>query len=280
MDKIDTLVLSGGSLKGIAQIGVIRALKEKNILQNIKIIAGTSVGSILGCLHVIGYSPDELEELTNVINFDLIKNIKMEHILNKFGLDEGKKIECVLEELFKNKNFDENINLQELYQKTKIKLIMTTVCVNKNEIQYLSHENFPNLKVITAIRMSISIPLWFTPVKYEGNLYTDGAIIDNYPINLFRKRKKKVIGVYLTEKYENCEINNIEDYFFGIYKCVFKGLSLNLTNKYEKNTIKLELPPVNILNLGINNQQKKNLYNFGFNETIKFLEKDLFYICL
>lgn len=272
MDKIDTLVLSGGSLKGIAHIGVFRALREKNIIQNIKTIAGTSVGSLMASLFVIGYTPEELEELTTILNFELMKNIKMEQILNKFGLDEGKKIEYVLEELFKNKEINENITLLELYEKIKIKLIMTTVCVNKNEICYLSYETFPNLKVITAIRMSISIPFWYTPVEYEGNLYTDGAIIDNYPINLFRKRKKRVIGVYLTDKCENKNINNIEDYFFGIFKCVFKGLSYNLINKYEKQTIKLELPPITILDLGLDNEQKKKLYNYGFNETIKFLE--------
>jgi NTE family protein len=274
MDKIDTLILSGGSLKGIAHIGVLKALKDKNILKNIKIIAGTSVGSLIGCLYNIGYSPDELEELLSVINLDLIRDIKMESILKKFGMDEGKKIECVLKELFKNKGIDENITLSELYQKTNIKLIMTTVCINKKEACFLSYESHPNLSVLKGVRMSISIPFWYTPVEYEGNLYADGAIMNNYPIGLFRKRKRKIIGVYLYEKNEADNIKNIEDYFLGVFNCVFRGLSDIAIHKYEKQTIKLILPKVSILDLNMDNEKKKELYNYGYNETIKFLDSN------
>jgi NTE family protein len=274
MNKIDTLILSGGSLKGIAHIGVLKALSDKNILKNIKTIAGTSVGSLIGCLYNIGYSPDELEELLNIINLGLMRDIKMELILKKFGMDEGKKIECVLEELFKNKGIDENITLLELYQKTDIKLIMTTVCINKKETCFLSYETHPNLSVLKGVRMSISIPFWYTPVEYEGNLYADGAIMNNYPISLFRKRKRKIIGVYLYEKNEAENIKNIEDYFFGVFNCVFKGLSDIAIHKYEKQTIKLILPKISIFDLNMDNGKKKELYNYGYEETIKFLNSN------
>jgi len=50
-----TLVLSGGSMKGIAQIGAMHCLKKNNLLNDIKTIAATSVGSIIGLLYSIGY---------------------------------------------------------------------------------------------------------------------------------------------------------------------------------------------------------------------------------
>jgi predicted acylesterase/phospholipase RssA len=272
MDKIDTLILSGGSLKGIAYIGVLKALKEKNMLKNIKIIAGTSVGALFACLYVIGYSSEEMEEFISVLDFSLLKNIKIESILKKFGVDEGQKMEFLLEELLKNKGFNENTTFLELYQKTNIKLIMTSVCINDKNICYLSHETFPDLKIITGIRMSTSIPFFYVPIKYENKLYADGAIMNNYPINIFKKRKK-IIGVYLNDKQDPAQINNIEDYFFGVFNCVFKGMAIVTINKYEKETIKLELPSVSIINMSISKDLKHQFYNLGYEETLNYLKK-------
>ena len=63
------LVLSGGGAKGMAHIGVIRALEENNI--PIDYVAGTSMGAVIGSLYAMGYSPDEMEDL---IRSDEFKN--------------------------------------------------------------------------------------------------------------------------------------------------------------------------------------------------------------
>ncbi|HQL71397.1 MAG TPA: patatin-like phospholipase family protein, partial [Bacteroidales bacterium] len=61
------LVLSGGGAKGMAHIGVIRALEENNI--PIDYIAGTSIGAIIGALYACGYSPDEMEAMLEAEEF-------------------------------------------------------------------------------------------------------------------------------------------------------------------------------------------------------------------
>ena len=62
------LVLSGGGAKGIAHIGVIKALEDNNI--PIDYVAGTSIGAIIGSLYVIGYSPEEMMQLIKSENFN------------------------------------------------------------------------------------------------------------------------------------------------------------------------------------------------------------------
>ena len=57
------LVLSGGGAKGLTHIGIIRALEENNI--PIDYITGTSMGAIVGSLYAMGYSPDDMESLSN-----------------------------------------------------------------------------------------------------------------------------------------------------------------------------------------------------------------------
>src|SRR5438270_209486 len=64
----DTLVLSGGSIKGISQIGALHCLKKHNLLNNIKNIAGTSVGSMVGLTHCIGYQPIEMYNYFKIID--------------------------------------------------------------------------------------------------------------------------------------------------------------------------------------------------------------------
>ncbi len=64
------LVLSGGGARGIAHIGVIRVLEELHIAPDL--IVGTSMGSIIGGLYAAGWSPDEMEEIVQIIDWEKI----------------------------------------------------------------------------------------------------------------------------------------------------------------------------------------------------------------
>lgn len=270
------LILSGGGLKGIAHVGVLKALEEKNILKNIKFIAGTSIGGLIGCFHIIGYTPDELKELIANIDLKLIlnQNLKLNNLIQKFGIDDGVRFEYVLIELFKSKNINENITMLELYQQTNIELTLTTVCVNDTKLYYINHKTFPNLKVLTALQMTSAIPFFFTPVQYQNKLYIDGGIMNNYPINYYKKYKKHIIGVYLNyAKNEIANIYNIETFLFNTLDCVCEGVCIGLTEKYKKQTIILTLLPISILNFNIDDTIKENLYNQGYNLTIAYLTK-------
>lgn len=274
MNEKEILVLSGGSLKGIAHIGVLKALEEKNILKNIKTFAGTSIGGIISVLYVIGYSPQELNEIVNSLNFNLMRDVNIDTLFEKYGVDNGKKMNIVLEELFKAKNINPNITFLELYEKTKIEIIVTSVCVNDKKIIYISHKTFPEMKVIIGMRMTSCVPFWFIPIKYDNKLYIDGAIMNNYPISIFKKDKKKLLGVYLNEiRNSTDEVNNMEEYLFGTMECIFEGINNILIEDYNKQTINLILPKQNIFNLNIDIKDKQNIFNFGYEETIKFIDK-------
>jgi predicted acylesterase/phospholipase RssA len=273
MDNKEILVLSGGSLKGIAHIGVLKALEEKNILKNIKTFAGTSVGGIVSVLYLIGYTPTEMKEIILSLNFYLMRDINIDILLNKYGVDNGKKINIVLEELLKAKNIDPNITFLELYEKTKIELIMSAVCVNDRRIIYISYKTFPNMKVIVGTRMTSCIPFWFVPIEHDGKFYIDGAVMNNYPINIFKKERKKVIGVYLNESKNLIEnINNIETYLFGTMECIFEGVNNILIEDYKKQTINLMLPKIGMFELNMEIKDKMLIYNFGYEQAIKFIE--------
>lgn len=267
-ENIDTLVFSGGGLKGISYIGVLKKLEELDVLKNIKIIAGSSVGSVIGCLYTIGYSPEELKELVFSLDFSLFRHIDINDFFTNYGIDNGKKIEHVLSKIFEEKNYNPQITFSELYEKTNMHLIFTTVCVNEKKTYYLSHETFPEMPVIIGMRMSFSVPFWLHPVKYQNKLFVDGGIMDNYPINLFRKKKNKVLGVYINEKKEQyTDIQNIETFIFSTLDCVVEGISKNYIEKYKKQTILLNVPKMSIFSFNIDEKMKIELYDYGYNAT-------------
>jgi len=275
MDKKRILVLSGGSVRGISHIGVLKALEDKNILKNIKIFAGSSVGAIICALYVIGYTPDELNEFVNLINLNLLHDseIKFDNIFGKYGLNEGENFCTIIHQMFENKSIDPNITFSKLFAITNKELTFTTVCINEKKIYYLNHETYPDMSVLLGLRMTTALPILFTPVCYDNKMFIDGGFMNNYPINLYIKKMSKVIGVYLNVEREITQINNFEDYILSTMDCIFEGYSNSLIGKYENCTIHLKLPNIGITDMNLCSDIKKKLFNIGYENTIEYCNK-------
>lgn len=238
----DILVLSGGSIKGIAQLGALHCLKKNKIIdKNIKTIASTSAGAITGVLYCVGYQPLEIYKILKLVDFGMIKNINPENIMSKYGLDDGVRVMLVIKKLITAKGYDQNITFLQLYKKTGITFIVTGTCINDKKIYYFSHKTSPNMIVMEAIRISISVPILFTPYEYEGKMFIDGGCIDNFPIHLFEKDIERVIGIYLTEERQKIhQIKYIDQYLIHMIDCLFEGIAHRDTRSYNKYIIKIE----------------------------------------
>jgi len=270
------LVLSGGSVKGIAHIGALKALEDNMILQNIKIFAGASIGGMIAALYIIGYSPTELMELVELIDLEIFINLKINNILDILGLDDCVRFTTAIKKMIVAKNFDENITFLDLYNKTNKQLILTTTCVNEKKTHYISHETYPDLPLIIGIRMTTSLPLIFAPVSYNNKLFIDGGLMNNYPINIFQKKINKVIGIYLDEKREYCEnINTIESYLLNTIDCIFEGFTILSTEKYIKQTIKISFQRLGVFNFNISLDKKQLLYETGYKDAENYIMSNM-----
>ena len=271
--KKKILILSGGGVKGIAHIGALKALMENHILDTVDTIVGSSIGAIVGTLYVLGITPDEMFDFVKAFDLTKIKSVHMFDFIQKYGFDNGIKLEFLLYNLFLLKDTKFDITFRELFEKTKKKLIMTTTCVNDKKVRYLSYETEPDMPVVTALRMSTSIPLFYTPVNHQGMMYIDGGCIDNYPINLFNDRLDEVIGIYLTDIRSVCQtIGNLESYLFNVIQCLMEGVTFNSTKGYEKYTISVKLDQVNLANFKIDLDKKITTYKAGYDSVINYLK--------
>jgi NTE family protein len=276
MDK-EILVISGGGIKGISVLGAVQALEELNKLSIINTYAGTSIGGIICCMLSIGYSGKELYEF--VLSYDLanIKNIDLVNILSKYCVDNGAKLEAFLVEMLKGKDIDSNITLLELYNKTKKRLILTTICLNTPEKPiYLWYKTFPNLPILVALRMTSALIPFYSYVAYNKKMYGDGGYIDNYPMKIFKNKLDKVLGLYIMENIKEMESNEIESslirYVGRMFECFRRGININCIKGFEKYTIKINVESINVIDYNIDNEKKKELFNFGYMAVQKYYE--------
>jgi len=279
-NKKDTLILSGGGLKGIQILGALKYLEELEILKNINLYVGTSIGAYISILLIIGYNIDEIYKFSKIFDFKKTVDIKFDNIFTMYSFDDSKNYKIIFNNLLKKKNIDSNITLLDFYKLTKKKIVLCTICINDKKAIYISYENYPELPLITAIQMSTAIPLLFPPVKYNNKLYIDGGIIDNFPINYLIDLNNlnnltgfnNIIGINLYTDYKDmCEVNNIKDYITCILDIVRDFLTKDYTIDIYKNIV-YNIPSYkqNITNMVINTKEKKKIFKDAYN----FMKKE------
>jgi predicted acylesterase/phospholipase RssA len=265
---MDTLILSGGGMKGMAELGALHHMESLGILQNITTIAGSSAGSTIGLLLIIGYRPVEIYHF--FMNADLKKftNINAYNLFNKLGLDDGKRFIFVMKKFFRAKGVDPNIKFKQLYRKTKKILIVTGACVNDKNTYYFSHETEPNMRVMDALRISVSIPIVYTPRKFKGKVFIDGGITDNYPISMFKHKIDQVIGIYVSEEKKVEEkISSIESFMKNMMECLREGVDSTYYRGYEARTIFIKC------HSGEDRESISAMFDTGYRESIKYFKR-------
>lgn len=184
-NKFKNLVLSGGGLLGFSYIGLLRYLEENNLLSQIKSISGSSVGAIFATLFIIGCKSDELQNFyTNIVIKDYVK-LNAESFINFSklkGLENGNGIMSVFNKFLLKKTGNQNITFLELYKKFNITLQVGVTNLTKYKFEIFNHINKPNIPVNLAVRASIAMPLILEPIVIDGDLYCDGGLIENLPI--------------------------------------------------------------------------------------------------
>jgi NTE family protein len=240
-DKFEELILSSGSIKASIFIGGLIELNKYFPLHNFKYLTGCSAGGIIITMLNIGYTLHELKDFFLNIDLDLFQEFKLKNFFNNCGFDNGNKIDNLLKAFFLNKNIDINITFLELYEKTKITLTFNTVNITSGDIEYNNYINTPNMSIILALRMTINIPLIYTPIKYNENLYVDGALLDPFPYSYFKNTKKMGFVIYDIDEYKFINnigasfINDIDNSFNYIFKIMRIVYANYLKEKYKKN---------------------------------------------
>ncbi|MBO6025211.1 MAG: patatin-like phospholipase family protein [Bacteroidales bacterium] len=217
------VVLGGGGAKGAAHIGVLKYLEEVGI--PVDYVAGTSMGSIIGGLYAMGYSPDELAELIADMDWSQYVGNSMDR--SAMSEESRQRYSTMVVNipfsldglLYKSENSTPVSFLPSAYvNNTALINLFNNLCVG-----YQKEMDFNDLpipfacvatdirtgkevvirqgSVPTAMRASMAIPGVFTPVYMNGRLLVDGGLVNNFPADVLKDMGADIIiGVEVPDK--------------------------------------------------------------------------------
>lgn len=269
--KYDTLILSGGSVKGFAFLGSFKYLFDKNIIdrKNIKHIICASAGSFTALMLLFNINYDLILKIMMKAEIKLYDSDKFnfKNIVDNYGAFDNFKIENYVKIFCKYFLKKDNITLKELYNYNKIKFTVKVSNISKCDLEYINYLNYPDLDIVTLIKMATSIPFLFKPVNYNNCFYCDGATGGGLPIEY--NKSKKYLAICILPFDNEKRIKNFLDYLYSLYKVYSSGDTMNFYKKY-KNIIYLDMN--SSLKIEIDSKSKKYFFKEGFLQTKKYFE--------
>jgi NTE family protein len=308
------LVLEGGGIRGMAYSGAIKVLDDKGVLPQIEKVAGTSAGSIVALLISLGYTAAEIDSTMRNLRIEQFNDGgggllgKYKRAKRYYGIYKGDTFEAWLEERIAEKTGNPLTNFAQLDSLIKISgRFRQFYCVGTNltrqQLAIFSAATTPTMPLKTAVRISCSIPLFYEPVLldstgaevrqqikgYHYEVYVDGGMLANYPINIFDSCKNggnplvcdSVVHNYHTlglklERDEQIKeltystnippysISSLNDYFSAVLNLMMETMNRKPNLENEKNrTIYIGYGNVASKPRKMNAKEKQMLYEKG-----------------
>lgn len=273
------IAFAGGGIRGIAHVGVLKALEENNI--KIEAVGGTSAGSIVAALYAMGYKPYYIyvlfkkyaQDIINIGNSSIVNGIGNFVKTKKIGitgLNDGTLLEKMFNELATRKKMKvvADIKMPLVIPAVDIaeaKEYIFTNCAPRN---IADDEYITEISIGKAIRASSSFPAYFCPCEYKKHIFMDGGVLDNTPILPLKKIcKHKIMAVNFEADpvEENCDVMDI----------IMKTLDI-MGNKIAEESFKqsdlvLTVPTDRAGLFDIEKMDK--CYKFGYDTTMKNIDK-------
>lgn len=216
------LVLSGGGAKGLAQIGALQVIDSLGI--KVDYISGTSMGAIIGSMYALGYTVEEIEKYLDAVDWDaLLSNAVPRNRLSyfdrkaesrylvSFPIEDGKVrlpsglnySQYILKQL---SYLTQKSNQYESFSQYPIPFLCVATNLENGHLRI-----FEDGRLMDALRASSAFPSLFTPYELNGNLYVDGGVINNYPVQqLLDRGMDFIIGIDVQDfLYEKDDLNSV-----------------------------------------------------------------------
>lgn len=283
------LVFSGGGIKAISYLGGLRVLEANGGWSKLKGVSATSAGALIGAMVAIGLTCTEIEYYMCKMNSDKIIGGKggfvkdMYDLYSHYGACSNNYLYKYIGKILLKHCGSPDYTISQLYKDKKVKLIIPVTCVNEMRVIYLQpgHHNplYSNIPIRLAIKMTTAIPFLFEPISYNGMLFADGGLMDNYPIEVFDGEDRgevlgmRVIDASDIEIVKFKKIGSLYEYSVNYVEMFMNEANKSdLDPKYMESTIRIITPTFSALDFGMDKGRRDGLISLGREAAVKFFE--------
>jgi len=271
-------LFGGGAIRGLAHIGVIRALKELNI--ELGTLAGSSVGAIIATFLAVGYDDKQLEQIFLDIDFELFKDI---NIGKSIALSKGKIflewMREVIESKFYGKSYVKGKSEHIRFKDIERDLVIVTTDLTNFTCKEFSKYTTPDFEIAEAVRISACMPGLMRPVELDDCMLVDGDLQKSWPMwklcETLSNLEENVLEVRL-EGSVCANLNNPIHYANTVYSCITSIASDFVTKLYEldekHDCLIVNTGDVVIVDFQMKEADRKILVRDGYEQTITYFK--------
>jgi len=240
--KTTGIALSGGGARGVAHLGILKALKEFGIRPDV--LSGSSAGAMVAAFYAAGYTDEQIMEITTSSRFFSLAHF---HI-GKTGLFDMGGFESIYHQHFPQNSFE---------------ALSIPIHIAATDIVHCESKYYSSGDLAKIIMASSCVPTVFEPVEYEGNMLLDGGILNNLPIEPLIGKCDKLIGIHVNSiatDVDNISMKNLPDRTFH--------LAISQRERAKAAQCQLFIEPVNMSQFGMFDiNQAKEIYDYAYNYT-------------
>lgn len=274
------IVLSGGGIRALAHLGALTVLEKEGLLKSVHEYVGVSAGAFVGFSLMLGYTLQELRTLCTLFDFTLIRHLDPESAFDfptRFGIDSGERLVRLLHSLMNIKKQPLDITFGQWEQKNPkaIRLRCFATDLFRTEAREFSARVSPNVCIVDALRASMSLPGYFTPVSdpETNHMLVDGGILHNFPL-AFLPEEEKETSLGITFSYDHTRVDTIEDlptFFSQIFACYYIPRTYEIYDKYKERCIVIPCGDIASWDFEISREQKEEIIRLGEEKTKEYL---------
>lgn len=241
------IALSGGGVRGIAHLGVLKALNEAGIFPSK--VSGSSAGAIVGAMYCQGYTPDEVFKIILETNYFKL----MRPAISWKGLLKMESLAQAFKQYLPHDDFS----------KLSIPLAIAATDIGKGETVY-----FEKGALIQPILASCSIPGMFEPILHESRYLVDGGVLNNMPVEPLQGDCEVIFGANCNHLPAVSKVSNVKNL---IERAVMMNMNFNVYTRRAACTYFIE--PAGLGKFGVFDIKKApDLFQAGYTQAMQVIE--------
>ncbi len=268
-------LFGGGAIRGLAHVGVVRAMKELGI--GLGTLAGSSVGALVAAFLAVGYDDNELEKIFLDVDFELFRDINFSKTV---ALSKGQIflewMREVIESKFYGEDYVKGKNPRVTFKDIDKNLVIITTDLTNFTCKEFSRLTTPDFEVAEAVRISACMPGLMRPVEFEDCMLVDGDLQKSRPMWELCETLANLEENVLEVRLEGTPCGNLSNpisFINSVYSCVTSVASdfvVNLFKNDEKHDcLIVNTGDVVIVNFQMKEAERKELIQNGYKQTVE-----------